>query len=47
MVSRSLLAFPLLLGAPGLPILIGLGLVYNTCNAMSRPSLWWMLSTLP
>jgi predicted MFS family arabinose efflux permease len=44
MVSSSLLAFPLLLGAPGLPISIGLGLIYNTCNAMSRPSLWWMLS---
>ena len=44
MASSSLLAFPLLLGAPGLPISIGLGLVYNLCNAMSRPSLWWMLS---
>jgi predicted MFS family arabinose efflux permease len=46
MVANALLAIPLLAGAPGLLISIGLGLIYNLANGAVRPSLMWLISEL-
>jgi predicted MFS family arabinose efflux permease len=46
MVANALLALPLLGGAPGLLISVGLGIAYNLTNGAVRPSLMWLVSEL-